>query len=131
MKYCQYCNHVKKNWYQLYNNLVYVPPNEQGSKKLQALIFNIDKLKSLARKNVNENPIWSWNDSPLVGHHVNMQPDTDKIEVIEGNDDGTTVDSSAKNQTKIMKLKKSIKCNYNKASNIFWRPKVLMGEVVS
>ena len=31
--------------------------------KLRVLIINKDVRKSLARKNVNESPIWSWNDS--------------------------------------------------------------------
>ena len=31
--------------------------------KLQVLIINKDVRKSLTRKNGNENPIWSWNDS--------------------------------------------------------------------
>ena len=30
---------------------------------LRVLIINKDVRKSLARKNGNENPIWSWNDS--------------------------------------------------------------------
>ena len=33
--------------------------------KLRVLIINKDVRKSLARKNGNENPIWSWNDSSL------------------------------------------------------------------
>ena len=40
-----------------------MPPYVQESKKLRALIINKDERKSLARKNGNENPIWSWNDS--------------------------------------------------------------------
>ena len=31
--------------------------------KLRVLIINKEVRKLLARKNVNENPIWSWNDS--------------------------------------------------------------------
>ena len=31
--------------------------------KLRVLIINKDVRKSLARKNGNENPVWSWNDS--------------------------------------------------------------------
>ena len=31
--------------------------------ELQVLIINKDERKLLARKNGNENPIWSWNDS--------------------------------------------------------------------
>ena len=31
--------------------------------KLRVLIINKDVRKSLARKNGNENPIWSWKDS--------------------------------------------------------------------
>ena len=49
-------------WYQLYTNLR-MYPYVQESKKIQALIINKDERKSLARKNGNENPIWSWNDS--------------------------------------------------------------------
>ena len=33
--------------------------------KLQVLIINKDVHKSLARKNGNEIPIWSWNNSPV------------------------------------------------------------------
>ena len=32
--------------------------------KLRVIIINKDVRKSLARKNGNESPIWSWNDSP-------------------------------------------------------------------
>ena len=34
--------------------------------KLRVLIINKDVRKSLARKNGNENPIWSWNDSYII-----------------------------------------------------------------
>ena len=37
--------------------------NKTTYNKLQVLIINKDVRKSLARKNGNENPIWSWNDS--------------------------------------------------------------------
>ena len=40
-------------------------PYVQESKKLRAPIFNKDERKLLARKNGNENPIWSWNESGL------------------------------------------------------------------
>ena len=40
-----------------------VYPYVQESKKLRAIIFNKDERKSLALKNGNESPIWSWNDS--------------------------------------------------------------------
>ena len=33
--------------------------------KKRVLIINKDERKSLAHKNGNENPIWSWNDSPI------------------------------------------------------------------
>ena len=34
--------------------------------KLRVLIFNKDVRKLLARKNGNESPIWSWNDSRVI-----------------------------------------------------------------
>ena len=34
--------------------------------KLRVLIINKDVSKSLARKNGNESPIWSWNDSLVI-----------------------------------------------------------------
>ena len=37
--------------------------NKATYDKLQVLIINKDVRKLLARKNGNENPIWSWNDS--------------------------------------------------------------------
>ena len=37
--------------------------NKPTYNKLQVLIINKDVRKLLARKNGNENPIWSWNDS--------------------------------------------------------------------
>ena len=37
--------------------------NKPTYDKLRVLIINKDVRKSLARKNGNENPIWSWNDS--------------------------------------------------------------------
>ena len=40
--------------------------NKPTYDKLQVLIINKDVRKSLARKNGNENPIWSWNDSPSI-----------------------------------------------------------------
>ena len=39
---------------------VFVPK----SLKIRVLIINIDERKLLAHKNGNENPIWSWNNSP-------------------------------------------------------------------
>ena len=36
--------------------------------KLQVIIINKDVRKSLARKNGNESPIWSWNDSDGVNN---------------------------------------------------------------
>ena len=38
--------------------------------KLRVLIINKDVRKSLARKNGNESPIWSWNDSPGKSHKL-------------------------------------------------------------
>ena len=35
MKYYQYYNHVKKNWYQLYTNLAYVPPTYKRAKNYE------------------------------------------------------------------------------------------------
>ena len=37
--------------------------NKPTYDKLPVLIINKDVSKSLARKNGNENPIWSWNNS--------------------------------------------------------------------
>ena len=44
--------------------------------KLRVLISNKDIRKSLAHKNGNESPIWSWNDSPLgtTGTYRKIQP---------------------------------------------------------
>ena len=39
--------------------------NKPTYDKLQVLIINKDVRKSLARKNGNENPIWSWNGSKI------------------------------------------------------------------
>ena len=49
----------------MYTNLEYVPPKYRRVKKLQVLMINKDVRKSLARKKGNENPIWSWNNSPI------------------------------------------------------------------
>ena len=43
----------------------YLPPTYRRVKKLQVLIIKKDVRKSLARKKVNENPIWIWNGSVL------------------------------------------------------------------
>ena len=37
--------------------------NKPTYDKIRVLIINKDVRKLLSRKNVNENPIWSWNDS--------------------------------------------------------------------
>ena len=52
--------------YQIYTNLAHVPPTYRGVKKLQVLITNKDVRKPLGRKNGNDNPIWSWNNSPVI-----------------------------------------------------------------
>ena len=39
--------------------------------KLQVLVINKDVRKLLARKNGNESPIWSWNDSSVFHHNLN------------------------------------------------------------
>ena len=39
--------------------------NKPTYDKLRVLVINKDVRKSLARKNGNENPIWSWNDSSI------------------------------------------------------------------
>ena len=41
--------------------------NKLTYNKLRVLIINKDARKYLAHKNGNENPIWSWNDSPSGG----------------------------------------------------------------
>ena len=52
--------------YQIYTNLAHVPPTYRRVKKLEVLIINKDVHKSLAHKNGNDNPIWSWNISLWV-----------------------------------------------------------------
>ena len=64
MKYYQYCNRVKNILVPILHYHCVCTPYVQESKKIRALIFNKDECKSLAHKNGNENPIWSWNDSP-------------------------------------------------------------------
>ena len=66
MKYNQYCNRVKNILVAIVHQPCVCTPYVQESKKLWALIFNKDKHKLLARKNRNENTIWSWNDSGVV-----------------------------------------------------------------
>ena len=51
--------------------------------KLQVLIINKDVRKLLARKNGNENPIWSWNDSGRTT--VPSQQETEGRRSIYGN----------------------------------------------
>ena len=41
--------------------------------KLRVLIINKDVHKSLAHKNGNESPIWSWNDSPGTGSKISRR----------------------------------------------------------
>ena len=53
-------------WALLLTALVIRLRNKPTYNKLRVLITNKDVRKSLARKNGNEDPIWSWNDS-LVG----------------------------------------------------------------
>ena len=43
--------------------------NKPTYDKLRVLIINKGVHKSLARKNGNENPIWSWNDSGRRNDH--------------------------------------------------------------
>ena len=49
--------------YKMYTNLAYVPPTYRRVNKRRYLIINKDIHKSIASKNVNNNPIWSWNNS--------------------------------------------------------------------
>ena len=50
--------------YRMYTNLAYVPPTYRIKKTLRVILINKYVRKYLARKKGNENPIWSWNDSP-------------------------------------------------------------------
>ena len=50
-------------WSLLLTTLAIILRNKPTYNKLRVLIINKDVRKSLARKNGNENPIWSWNDS--------------------------------------------------------------------
>ena len=52
-------------WLLLLTTLAIRLRNKPTYDKLRVLIINKDVRKSLARKNGNENPIWSWNDSPV------------------------------------------------------------------
>ena len=66
MKYYQYCNHAEIFLYQMYTNLEYVPPTYRRVKKLRLIMINKNVRKSLERKKLNENLIWSWNDSTMT-----------------------------------------------------------------
>ena len=50
-------------WSLLFTALAIRLRNKPTYDKLRVLIINKDVRKLLARKNGNENPIWSWNDS--------------------------------------------------------------------
>ena len=50
-------------WLLLLTALAIILRNKPTYNKLQVIIINKDVRKSLARKNGNENPIWTWNDS--------------------------------------------------------------------
>ena len=50
-------------WSLLLTTLAISLRNKPTYDKLRVLVINKDVRKSLARKNGNENPIWSWNDS--------------------------------------------------------------------
>ena len=52
-------------WSLLLTTLAIRSRNKPTYNKLRVLIINKDVRKSLARKNGNENPIWSWNESRL------------------------------------------------------------------
>ena len=49
--------------YQMYTNIAYLPPTYRRVKKIRVIIINKNVRKSLARKNGNDNPIRSWNES--------------------------------------------------------------------
>ena len=56
--------------------------NKPTYNKLRVLIINKDVRKSLARKNGNENLIWSWNDSPKrlkVTDEASSQGDSQQV----------------------------------------------------
>ena len=61
----QRCNITGEGHWPPPHPCVYVPPKYSRVKKLQLLIINKDVRKCLARKNVNDILIWSWNNSPL------------------------------------------------------------------
>ena len=50
-------------WSLLLTKLAIILRNKPTYNKLRVLIINKDERKLLARKNGNEGPIWSWNDS--------------------------------------------------------------------
>ena len=50
-------------WSLLLSELAIRLRNKPTYAKLQVLIINKDVRNLLARKNGNENPIWTWNDS--------------------------------------------------------------------
>ena len=52
-------------WSLLLTALAIILRNKPTYNKLRVLIINKGVRKSLAHKNGNENPIWSWNDSTL------------------------------------------------------------------
>ena len=54
----------------MYTNLAYVTLMYRRVTKIRVLMINKDVRKSLARKNGNGNPIWSWKDSPKVTPHT-------------------------------------------------------------
>ena len=56
-------------WLLLLTTLATKLRNKPTYDKLRVLIINKDVRKSLARKNGNENPIWSWNNSAHPGLH--------------------------------------------------------------
>ena len=53
-------------WSLLLTTLAIRLKNKPTYDKLRVLIFNKDVRRSLARKNGNENPVWSWNESTTV-----------------------------------------------------------------
>ena len=104
MKYYQYCNNVKNILVPTVHQPCECTPYVQESKKLRVLKINKDKRKALARKNGNENPIWSWNDSateqkmppaePLFVYVGIFTPYSDRTRISRYDDPTTSIASS-------------------------------------
>ena len=63
-------------WSLLLTTLAIRLRNKPTYDKLRVPIINKDVRKSLARKNGNEDPIWSWNDSLMEAIHLQLTKHT-------------------------------------------------------